>query len=110
MTDEWLAAHMHNPFRNWVTDGEAFAQAACAAYDRARAAIEAVTPDDPDRVALAEPALRGLVTDLNDIDEHLSEIDTNYREQAGRAFHALARRLDVPEALEQNWFDEGRRF
>src|SRR5690606_16574421 len=64
MTDEWLAAHMHNPFRNWVTDGEAFARAACEAYDRARAAVEAIAPDDPDRLVHAEPVLRRLVADL----------------------------------------------
>jgi hypothetical protein len=110
MTDEWLVAHLHNPFRNWVVDGEAFAQAACEACDRARTAIEAITPDDPDRLVLAEPALRSLVADLNVVNEQLGEIDTNYREQAGRAFHELARLLDIPEPQQRQWFDEGRRF
>jgi hypothetical protein len=101
---------MGNPFRDWTEDGEEFALAACEAYDRARAVVEAITPTDPDRLALAESPLRGLVADLNAVNEHLGEIDTNYREQAGEAFHGLARLVDIPAELEERWFDEGRRF
>jgi hypothetical protein len=67
-------------------------------------------PGAPDRLALGEPALRRLVSDLNAVNEHLGEIDTNYREQAGRVFHELARLLDIPNALERQWFDQDRRF
>jgi len=109
-TDEWLAAHMDNPFRDWIEHGEEFALAACEAYDRARAILDAITPIDPDRLALAESALRGLVADLNAVNEHLGEIDTNYREQAGEAFRGLARLVEIPAELERQWFDEGRRF
>jgi hypothetical protein len=83
-TDEWLAAYMHHPFRDWIEDGEDFALAACQAYDRARTLIEAITSTNSDRLALAESALRGLVAELNAINEDLGEIDTNYREQAAR--------------------------
>jgi hypothetical protein len=109
-TDEWLAAYMHNPFRDWIEDGEDFALAACQAYDRARTLIEAITSTNSDRLALAESALRGLVEELNAINEDLGEIDTNYREQAGEAFHDLARLADIPAESEHRWFDEGRRF
>jgi hypothetical protein len=109
-TDEWLAAHMNNPFRDWIDDGEAFAQAACEAYDRARVAIGAITPANPDRLAIAEAALRGLIADLNAVDSQFGEIDTNYREQVGEAFHRLARGIDIPGDLERQWFDEGRLF
>jgi hypothetical protein len=109
-TDEWLAAHMDNPFRDWIEDGEEFASAACEAYDRARSLVEAITPTNPNRLALAESALRGLVSDLNAISEHLGEIDTLYRDQAGEAFHGLARMVALPEELERHWFDEGRQF
>jgi hypothetical protein len=109
-TDEWLAAYMHNPFRDWIEGGEDFALAACQAYDRARTLIEAITSTNSDRLALAESALRGLVEELNAINEDLGEIDTNYREQAGEAFHDLARLADIPAESEHRWFDEGRRF
>jgi hypothetical protein len=84
--------------------------AACEAYDRARAVVEVTTPTDPDRLALAESARRGLVADLTAVNDHLGAIDTNYREQASDAFRGLARLVDIPAALERQWFDEGRRF
>jgi len=45
----WLAAHMDNPFRDWVQESKAFGQAACKAYTRAWRVIEAIEPDAPDR-------------------------------------------------------------
>lgn len=106
----WLAAHMDNPFRDWVEDSKAFGQAACAAYNRTRRAVDAIAPEAPDRLDAAERALRGLVADLNVVNDEHGLIDTNYREQAWDAFCDLAKRLRVPEARVTSWFDEDRRF
>ncbi|MFC0029995.1 hypothetical protein ACFFMM_10720 [Micromonospora chaiyaphumensis] len=109
-SEAWLAAHMDNPFRDWVEDSEAFGQAACAAYNRARRAVDAIAPEAPDRLDAAERALRGLVAELNVADDEHGLIDTNYREQAWAVFCDLAKRLCVPETQVTSWFDEGRRF
>lgn len=106
----WLAAHLDNPFRDWVEDSKAFGQAACAAYNRARCAVDAIATEAPDRLDAAERALRGLVADLNVVNDEHGLIDTNYREQAWDAFCDLAKRLRVPEAQVTSWFDEDRRF
>jgi hypothetical protein len=109
-TDAWLAAHMDNPFRDWVEDSRAFGQAACKAYTRAQQAIDAIEPGSPDRLTIGERALRNLVADLNTINSEYGLIDTNYREQAGDAYHNLASRLPVSQARANEWFDEDRCF
>jgi hypothetical protein len=109
-SEAWLAAHMDNPFRDWVEDSEAFGKAACEAYTLAWRAVEAITPDAPDRLGAAERVLRGLVADLNAIDDKYGLIDTDYREQAWDVFCDLASRLQVPESQASTWFDDGRRF
>src|SRR6266540_1478787 len=106
----WLAAHMDNPFRDWVEDSKAFGQAACSAYTRARRAIEAIAPEAPDRLDAAERALRGLVADLSSINDEHGLIDTIHREHAWVVFRRLAKRLQVPEPEADRWFDDGRRF
>ncbi|MFG2040582.1 hypothetical protein [Dactylosporangium sp. NPDC048998] len=106
----WLAAHMDNPFRDWVEDSKAFGQAACKAYTRAWRAIEAIEPEAPDRLTAAERALRDLVADLNTIDSEHGLIDTIYREQAWDVFLDLAKRLHIPEPQAGEWFNESRRF
>jgi hypothetical protein len=106
----WLAAHMDNPFRDWVEDSKTFGQAACAAYTRAWRAVDAIAPEAPDRLDAAERALRGFVADLNAINDKHGLIDTLYREQAWDVFCDLAKRLHVPEAQTNRWFDEDRRF
>jgi hypothetical protein len=105
-SEAWLAAHMTNPFRDWVEDSKPFGSAACKAYARALLAVEAVTPEAPDRMAAAERALRGLIADLNAIDAKYHLIDTIYREQAGDAFFELAERAKVPADQAQRWFDD----
>jgi hypothetical protein len=109
-SEAWLAAHMDNPFRDWVEESEAFGQAACQAYTRAWRAIEAIKPEAPDRLTAGERALRDLVADLNTIATEYGLIDTIHREQAWDAFHDLAGRLHIPEARANDWFDEDRRF
>ncbi|MFC7482421.1 hypothetical protein ACFQX7_23760 [Luedemannella flava] len=109
-TEEWLAEHMFNPFRDWVDESKAFGTAACAAYNRARAAADAVADDDPDRLAALEVALRGLVTDLNAIDDRYELIDTINREHAWTIFHDMACELRVPPDLIDEWFDADRQF
>ncbi|MEV6964403.1 hypothetical protein AB0M47_04740 [Hamadaea sp. NPDC051192] len=109
-TDQWLSLHMDNPFRDWVHDSKAFGRAACAAYDRARRSADAIGADDPQRLALAEEVLRGLVADLNAIENKYHLIDTHNRETAGDAFHDLAHRLGVASVDAHRWFDGGRNF
>jgi len=109
-SEAWLAAHMDNPFRDWVEDSKAFGQAACSAYTRALRAVEAITPEARDRLDAAERALRGLVADLNAVNDEHRLIDTNYREQAWDVFCSLAKRLQVPEPKASRWFDDDRRF
>lgn len=106
----WLAAHMDNPLRGWTEYSEAFGQAACSAYTRAVRAVEAITPKTPNRLHAAERALRGLVADLNAIDDVHGLIDTNYREQAWNVFNGLAQRLQIAEPQASGWFDDDRRF
>jgi hypothetical protein len=53
-TDNWLAVHMDNPFRDWVHDSKRFGLDACLAYDRARQAADAIGTARPDDVAAAE--------------------------------------------------------
>jgi len=109
-TQAWLAAHMDNPFRDWVAESKAFGQAACKAYTRAWRAIVAIQPQAPDRITAGERALRDLVADLNTINHEHGLIDTHYRDQAWDAFHGLAARLDIPEARIHELFDEDRHF
>ena len=59
---------------------------------------------DPERV------LRGLVADLNAIQDTYEMIETDHREQAWDAFSALAYRLGVPGEQADSWFDDERRF
>jgi hypothetical protein len=106
----WLAAHMDNPFRDWVEDSKAFGRAACAAYTRAWRAIEAIDPAAPDRLAAAEHALRAFVADLNAINDKYGLIDTLNREHAWNVFCDLAKRLQVPAQDVDRWFDDGRQF
>jgi hypothetical protein len=56
---------MANPFRDWVEDSKALGQAACEAYNLARAPLTPSHPRHPIAWTLAERALRGLVADLN---------------------------------------------
>ncbi|WP_433288220.1 hypothetical protein [Micromonospora sp. CA-244673] len=58
----------------------------------------------------AERASRGLVADLNVIDDEHGLIDTNCREQVWDTSCDLARRLRVPATRVTSWCDEGRRF
>jgi hypothetical protein len=109
-SQSWLAAHLDNPFRDWVEDSKAFGQAACAAYNRAWRAVDAIAPEAPGRMDAAERALRGLVADLNAVNDEHGLIETIHREQAWDVFRELAERLRVPEAQIDTWFDEGRRF
>lgn len=109
-SEEWLASHIDNPFRDWVEESKPFGEAACKAYTRARQAIEAIKPEAPDRLTVGERALRDLVADLNTIDSEYGLIDTIYREQAWDAFQDLAGRLRLPEARASEWFDDLRRF
>ena len=104
-SEAWLSAHMDNPFRDWVKDSEAFATAACEAFDRARRAIG---PSE-DRDA-AERALHRFVADLNAIQSEYGMIETDYREQAWDAYRGLAERAHVPVRQAGRWFDEARRF
>ncbi|GIH07838.1 hypothetical protein Rhe02_59050 [Rhizocola hellebori] len=97
-TDEWLALHMDNPFRDWIEDSKGFGKAACLAYNRARQAAD------------AERALRGLVADLNTLHDKYEMIDTLRREQAWDAYCGLARQLEVPAEQAESWFDDERRF
>jgi hypothetical protein len=108
--DQWLALHMDNPFRDWVHDSKGFGQAACAAYDRARQAADDIGKDDPERAAVAERVLRGLVVDLNAIQDKYRLIDTHNRDTAWDAFRDLAHRLGVSNEDAHRWFDDGRGF
>jgi len=103
-SEAWLAAHMSNPFRDWVEDSKPFGAAACEAYTRARSAIEALAPSASDRMAVAEHALRGLIADLNAIDAEYQLIDTLRREQAGEVFFELAAQAEVPVDQARRWF------
>jgi hypothetical protein len=109
-TNEWLALHMDNPFRDWIEDSKSFGKAACAAFDRARQAADVVGIDPPDDAATAERVLRGLVADLNAINDKYEMIDTLRREQAWDAYCELAHELGIPIERAVAWFDDGRSF
>jgi hypothetical protein len=109
-TDQWLALHIDNPLRDWVHDSKGFGRDACAAYDRARRAADALGADHPEGVAAAEKVLRGLVVDLNAIQAKYHLIDTLNRETAWDAFRDLAYRLGVSRVDADRWFDDGRKF
>lgn len=109
-SEAWLATHMDNPFRDWVEDSKAFGQAACSAYTRAWHAVGAIAPGASDRLDSAERILRGFVADLNAINDKYGLIDTLNREHAWDVFCDLAKRLHVPAAQADRWFDDGRRF
>ncbi|MGW6498589.1 hypothetical protein [Nonomuraea angiospora] len=109
-SEAWLAAHMDNPFRDWVEDSEAFATAACEAYTRALRAAEVIAPEAPEGREAAERVLRRFVADLNAIESEYGLIDTNYRELAWVVFRNLAERTHVPAQQASQWFDDGRRF
>ncbi|MBV1849386.1 hypothetical protein [Catellatospora tritici] len=105
-SDAWLAKYLDNPFRDWAEQSRVFGLAACKAYTRARTAVDAVAADDPRRLALLEKAMRGLIADLNKIEEEHGLIDTINREHAGEVFDELARRVGVPSELADEWFDD----
>jgi hypothetical protein len=107
-TDEWLAIHMYNPFREWVEESKAFGTAACRAYTKAGAAIDALPPDAGDRLADAERVLRQLIRDFNALDGRRGRIDTVCREHVLKAVHDLARRVGMPAELTDHWFDDTR--
>ncbi len=102
-SESWLAEHLDNPFRDWVEESPAFGRAACAAYTRARRAIDAAPPDG---LRAVEQALGDFVADLNAISE---DIDTVYREHAWTVCTELAAGL-IPVARVREWFDRDRRF
>lgn len=101
---------MDNPFRDWVHDSKGFGRAACTAYDGARRGTDAVGADHPDRAAVAEKILRGLVLDLNAIEDKYHLIDTHNRDTAWDALRDLAQRLGVSPEDADRWFDDGRKF
>jgi hypothetical protein len=109
-TDNWLAVHMDNPFRDWVHDSKRFGLDACLAYDRARQAADAIGTARPGDVAAAERVLRGLVADLNAIDHKYHMIDTLRREQAWDVYCHLAQQLEVPIEQADRWFDDERHW
>jgi hypothetical protein len=109
-SDGWLSAHMDNPFRDWVDESKPFGQAACSAYNRTRRAAEAITPEDPGRLAKAELVLREFVTEFNTINDKYGLIDTINRDHVGDVFFDLVTRLQVPLEQANAWFDDGRRF
>lgn len=96
MPDGWLAEHIDNPFRDWVEESEPFGAAACEAYNRAVAGVQAGD---------AEGALRGLAADLDALDEEYGLIDTMLREEAWEIFLELAESAGVPQELAEAWFD-----
>ncbi|GAB4050766.1 hypothetical protein GCM10028775_24420 [Catellatospora paridis] len=105
-SDTWLASNLTNPFRDWADDSARFGAAACRAYATARKAVDAISPGSPDGLEQAERALRGLVAELNRIDERYEMIDTIRREEAGDAFFELAAIAAVPVELAERWFDD----
>jgi hypothetical protein len=109
-TDTWLAAHMFNPFRDWIEDSKAFGTAACTAYTKARTAIDAAAAAGPERSRALEAALRGLVADLNAIDARYEMIDTINREHAADVYLNLARQANVDAELAARWLDEDREW
>jgi hypothetical protein len=104
-TDTWLAAHLFNPFRDWVEDAKGFGAAACEAYIKARTAVDAAGPA---RAQAREAALRGLVADLNAIQARYELIDTHHREYAAGVYLTLAGDAGVDAALATRWLDEDR--
>jgi hypothetical protein len=109
-TDKWLAVHMDNPFRDWVHDSKRFGRDACAAYNRAQQAADAIGTAGPDTIAAAEGVLRGLVAALNAIDDKYGMIDTLRREQAWDGYCHLVKQLEVPMELADQWFDDDRHW
>jgi hypothetical protein len=108
-SDAWLAAHMTNPFRDWVEDSKPFGTAACKAYARALLALEAIAPEAPGRMVTVERVLRGFIADLNALDAKYQLIDTMNRETACEVFIALAERAGVPTDQAELWLSD-RRF
>jgi hypothetical protein len=113
-TDTWLAAHMFNPFRDWIEDSKPFGTAACKAYAKARTAVDAAAAAaaaaGSERSQALESALRGLVADLNAIDARDELIDTINREHAAEVYLALASHADVDTAMAARWLDEDREW
>jgi len=107
-TDAWLAAHMFNPFRDWIEDSKAFGTAACKAYTKARTAIDEAAATGPERFQAQEAALRGLVVDLNAISVRYELIDTINREHAVEVYLALARHANLDADMAARWLDEDR--
>ncbi|GAA2208579.1 hypothetical protein GCM10009850_040370 [Nonomuraea monospora] len=107
-TDEWLAAYLTNPFRDWVEDDRRAATVACEAYDTALCAVSSLNGAFPEE---AEAALRAFIEALNVMDErHDGFIDTIRREESYDAFHDLGRRAGIDPAQADEWFDAWRDF
>ncbi|MEV4533981.1 hypothetical protein AB0J82_09135 [Asanoa sp. NPDC049518] len=104
-SESWVAAHIDNPFLDWVEESKAFGTAACKAYTKAAVGIEAA--DGPER---AEAVLRAFVADLNAVQKKYGLIDTVNREHAGDVIDDLAKRAGVPDGDAERWFDEDRHF
>jgi hypothetical protein len=109
-TETWLAAHMNNPFRDWVDDSRAFGTAACRAYTTARSAVDAAPAAGPHREPAVQAALRGLIADLNAINARFEQIDTINREHAIDVYLELARHANTDIALAEQWVDEDRQW
>jgi hypothetical protein len=109
-TDTWLAAHLFNPFRDWIEESKAFGTAACKAYAKARTALDAAATAGPERSQAVEAALRGLVADLNAIDTRYELIDTINREHAAEVYLVLARHANVDVTMAARWLDEDREW
>lgn len=107
-TDDWLAANLTNPFRDWIEDDRRAATAACKAYATALRMISQLNGASPEP---AEAALQAFVEALNLIDErHDGFIDTIRREEAYDAFHDLTRRAGIDQEQTDEWFDTWRDF
>lgn len=109
-TETWLAAHMFNPFRDWIHDGKAFGTAACMAYTRARTAVDAAPSTGPDRSPALEAAVRGLVAELNVIDARHKLIDTINRDYAVDVLLDLAHHAGIPTERAEQWIHADRRW
>lgn len=97
-SDRWLAANLHNPFRDWADDDKQAADIACRAYAAAIKAIES---------AEARDVLQAMVEKLNTLEDF---IDTIRREEIAEAFFDLAERAGVTSGTAEDWFDDWRDF
>lgn len=108
---DWMAQNVGNPFRSWEGRSNVRAidaKAAFKAYAAAQKQLAAPTRGNG-KEADVEQVLKAFVTKLNQLATK-SALETQERDEAVRAFHALLEGTGVPATTGDRWWEQWEDF